>query len=34
MNNVNTLKFANNLLSYDNYTEAEIMEFISTAKTQ
>ena len=33
-NDVNTLKFANNLLSYDNYTEAEIMEFISKAKTQ
>lgn len=33
-NNVNTLKFANSLLSYDNYTESEIMEFISKAKTQ
>lgn len=33
-NNVNTLKFANSLLSHDNYTEAEIMEFISKAKTQ
>lgn len=29
--NVNTLKFANTLLSYDNYSEAEIIGFLSRA---
>ena len=29
--NINTLKFANTLLSYDNYSEAEIIGFLSRA---
>lgn len=29
--NINTLKFANTLLSHDNYTEAEIIGFLSRA---
>ena len=29
--NINTLKFANTLLSYNNYTETEIIGFLSKA---